>query len=146
MFRQEQKVAFRKLFREKGGASAIEFAIVAPVFILIVLTLVAFGIYLSVASSIQQIAADAARTAIAGLNASERNVLARNFIAQSTLTYYLIDPTKLVVSVTDDQLNEQQFTVRLEYDASDLPIWSLYSFALPDKTIKRFTTIRIGGI
>ncbi|WP_258157617.1 TadE/TadG family type IV pilus assembly protein [Rhizobium sp. TH2] len=139
-------MALRKLFREKGGASAIESAIVAPVFIPIVLTLVAFGIYLSVASSIQQIAADAARTAIAGLNASERNVLARNFIAQSTLNYYLIDPAKLIVSVTDDQLNEQQFTVRLEYDASDLPIWSLYSFALPDKTIKRFTTIRIGGI
>ena len=139
-------MALGKLFDEKSGASAIEFAIVAPVFILLLLTTVAYGIYLSVAGSIQQIAADAARTAIAGLSAPERSHLAREFIARSTLDYYLIEPANLSVSVADDAGNTHQFTVTLEYDASNLPIWNLYSFALPDKKIKRFSTIRIGGI
>ena len=39
-------MALGKLFDEKSGASAIEFAIVAPVFILLLLTTVAYGIYL----------------------------------------------------------------------------------------------------
>lgn len=134
------------LLGEKKGASAVEFAIVAPIFILILLTTIAYGIYLSVAGSVQQIAADAARVAVAGLNASERNLLARDFITRSTLNYYLLEPSNLVVSVADDAKNANQFTVMLEYDASNLPIWKLYAFAMPDKKIKRFSTIRIGGI
>jgi Flp pilus assembly protein TadG len=51
------------------GASAVEFAIIAPVFILMIVGMLAYGIYFGAANSVQQIAADAARTSIAGLNA-----------------------------------------------------------------------------
>lgn len=134
-----------KLVTENKGAAAVEFAIVAPVFILLLLTLFGFGVYLSAASSVQQIAADAARAAVAGLNPSERVSLARDYISRSTLDYYLLEPSRLTVSVSDDISNARQFTVRVEYDAAGLPIWGLYSFALPDRKIKRFSTIRIGG-
>jgi Flp pilus assembly protein TadG len=50
----------------KGGA-AIEFAIVAPLFILTLLTLVAYAIYLNTAHAVQQIAADSARIAVAAM-------------------------------------------------------------------------------
>jgi Flp pilus assembly protein TadG len=50
------------------------------------------------------------------------------------------------VTVGSDLSNSNQFTVTVEYDATELPIWSLYSYALPEKTIKRFSTIRIGGV
>ena len=136
----------KSLILNREGASAVEFAIIAPLFLLILLTLVGFGIYLSAASSVQQIAADAARTAVAGLNASERDQLAKDFIAHSTLDYYLLEPTKLKASVAADLKNADQFTVTVEYDASNLPVWGLYSFVMPSKQIKRFSTIRIGGI
>lgn len=133
-------------FRHKQGAAAVEFAIVAPLFILIVLTLIAYGIYLSAAHSLQQLTADAARTAVAGLSDQERSQLVNNYIAISTLNDPLIDRKKLVVTVATDPKNVNQFTVTTEYDASALPIWNLYSFPLPNTTIRRFATIRMGGI
>ena len=45
------------------GTSAIEFALLAPLFILFLLGMVAYGIYFGASHSVQQIAADAARTA-----------------------------------------------------------------------------------
>jgi Flp pilus assembly protein TadG len=135
-----------RYFDDRAGASAIEFAILAPVFLLVLLTMVGFGIYLSAATSIQAITADAARTAVAGLNETERTKLAEDYIKQSTLDYYLLSADRFSITVSDDPHNTQQFTVAIDYDASNLPIWSLYSFALPEKRIKRFSTIRIGGV
>lgn len=135
-----------KILRNRSGSSAVEFAIIAPVFILVLLTMIAYGIYLTAAYAVQQVAADAARTAVAGLNTSERETLARNFVTKSALDYAFLDKKRMNVSVGSDPGNANQFTVTVEYDARDLPIWNLYTYALPEKTIKRFSTIRIGGV
>ncbi|MBZ7927044.1 pilus assembly protein [Ensifer adhaerens] len=128
------------------GAAAIEFAIIARLFFLCVLTLIAYGIYLSAAHSIQQIAADAARTAVAGLSETERERLATNYIRFTTLDQPFIKPSRMIVTVKDDTKNVNQFTVRIKYDAADLPIFSLFTFAIPSTEIERFVTIRKGGI
>lgn len=130
---------------EKGTA-AIEFAIISPIFILVIMTLIAYGIYLSAAHSVQQITADAARTAIAGVTETEREQLVSTFISKSTINNAFLDPTKFTVTVKPDPSNSNQFTVSVAYDATNLPIWNLYSYALPGKTITRFATIRMGGI
>jgi Flp pilus assembly protein TadG len=135
-----------RIFKDRDGASAVEFAIIAPLFIMTLLTFIGFGIYLATANAVQQIAADAARTAIAGLDAAERDKLARDFIAKSTFDYFMLEPSRLATKVMDDPRNLDQFTVSVEYDAANLPIWSLYSFVMPTNHIKRFSTIRIGGI
>lgn len=129
-----------------SGASAIEFAIIAPFFLLILMTMIGFALFLSVSNSIQQVAADAARTAIAGLNSAERQKLAKDFIASSLAGYALLEPEDLTVTVSDDPANPDQFTVTVEYDASHLPIWNLYSFAMPSSQIRQFSTIRLGGV
>ncbi len=136
----------RRLLANRQGAAAIEFAIVAPVFLLVLLTLIAYGIYLSAAHALQQLTADAARTAVAGLSEQERAQLVNNYIALSTLNDPLIDRKKLQVTVATDPTNANQFTVTTEYDASALPIWNIYTFPLPDTKIRRFATIRMGGI
>jgi len=135
-----------KMLRNRAGSSAVEFAIIAPIFLLVLLTMIAYGIYLMTAYSVQQVAADAARTAIAGLNNNEREALAKDFVSRSALSYAFMDKRYFNVKVGSDLSNSNQFTVTVEYDATELPIWSLYSYALPEKTIKRFSTIRIGGV
>lgn len=135
-----------RLLANKRGTAAVEFAIVAPVFLLFVLSLIAYGIYLSAAHALQQMTADAARTAVAGLSDAERVQLVNNYITLSTLNDPLIDRKKLQVTVATDPQNANQFTVTTEYDASALPIWNLYAFPLPNTKIRRFATIRMGGI
>lgn len=135
-----------RMRRDTDGAAALEFAIIAPLFFLTIFTMIGYGIYLSATHAVQQIAADAARTAVAGLSSTERKSLAQSFIQSSTLDYPFINKTKLTVDVADDVQNLNQFTVTIVYDSSELPIWKLFSFALPDEEIKRYATIRLGGI
>ncbi|SES21818.1 TadE/TadG family type IV pilus assembly protein [Rhizobium sp. NFR03] len=135
-----------RLTRRASGVAAIEFAFIAPLFLGVMFTMVAWGLYLGATHSVQQIAADTARAAIAGLSASERNALASAYIgSMKPGEFALINQKKLNVLVEDDKVRPNQFTVKLTYDASDLPIWNLMTFALPDTIIARSATIRIGG-
>ncbi len=135
-----------RLRNSNDGAAAVEFALLAPLFVMLLLSFIATGIYLSTAYSIQQIAADAARTAIAGITAEERQRLASGFVDSTALRYPFITKKYLVISAMDDPGDPNQFVVSLSYDASELPIWNLYSFALPGSHIQRHATIRIGGL
>jgi Flp pilus assembly protein TadG len=60
------------LFRRRSfatatsGTAAVEFAILLPFYLFFLLGMLAYGIYFGAAHSVQQLAADAARTAIAG--------------------------------------------------------------------------------
>ncbi len=132
--------------RDTAGASAVEFAIVAPVFIMVVLTMIGYGIYLSAAHAVQQLTSDAARAAVAGITATERSQIASNYISSSADRYSFIDTSAMAVTVKDDPDNPSQFTVTISYDAGNLPIWNLYGFVMPDEHITRFATIRLGGL
>jgi Flp pilus assembly protein TadG len=138
--------ALFRLKKDRAGTSALEFAIIAPLFVLSLFTLIAYGIYLSVTHSVQQIAADAARTAVAGLDTAERVSLVNHYIDSSRLDYSFLNRTKMLVEVGDDPGNPDQFTVRITYDSSDLPIWKLFTFALPAQKIERYATVRVGGV
>lgn len=137
----------RDFLPSASGTAAVEFAIVAPLFIFLVLGMIAYGIYFGAAHSVQQIAADAARTAIAGLDETERQTLANRFIDTNAGGYAFIEADKLEVEVNDNPDDAQQFVVSVEYNADNLPIWRfLTRLPLPGKMISRSSTIRIGGI
>ena len=129
------------------GTSAIEFALLAPLFILFLLGMVAYGIYFGTSHSVQQIAADAARTAVGGLNQTERQSLVTTFLANNAAGYPFVDATKLTVVARDSTADGSQFVVSVTYDARNLPIWNLLSgLPLPGTNIARQSTIRVGGI
>lgn len=133
--------------RACAGVAAVEFAIVAPLYLFLLVGMVAYGIYFGASHSVQQISADAARASVAGLTAGERRLLASRFIALNAGGYAFIDPAKLTVSVGDSAADTGQFDVVVSYDAAELPIWSLFrGLSMPNQTISRRATIRIGGI
>ena len=133
--------------RDDSGTSAVEFAILMPVFLLLLTGMLAYGIYFSAAHSLQQLAADAARTAIAGLDETERNALVGDFLAANADSYALIDPARLSAAIGDKPGDPDHYRVVLTYDASDLPIWNLYPpLPLPSQQIAYSSTIRRGGI
>ena len=138
--------ALTRLSKDRAGTSALEFAIIAPLFFLALFTLIAYGIYLSVTHSVQQIAADAARTAVAGLNPTERVTLVNRYLDASRLDYSFINRARMDVAIAEGPGNPDQFTVTITYDSSDLPIWKLFTFALPQEKIERYATVRVGGM
>lgn len=141
------KIHHGLLWRDRRGASAVEFALVAPLLLLFLLGMVAYGIYFGASHSVQQIAADAARTAIAGLDPTERSTLAAQFISRNAGDYPFVDPRHMVVDTHGSAQDANQFVVAIHYDARTLPIWNLLErLPLPGMTIARQSTIRIGGI
>lgn len=136
----------RQYVSDTSGAAAVEFALVAPIFFMTILSMIAYGIYFSAAHSVQQLAADAARTAVAGMNDTERKSLVTDFVNKTTMDHALLDKKRLNLTVKADPANPNQFTVALIYDARDLPIFNLFSYAMPDSQIRRFATVRVGGM
>lgn len=133
-------------FGDAGGASAVEFALVMPVFLLLVLGALAYGIYFGAAHSVQQLAADAARVAVAGLDDCERGDLVRTYIDDNASSYVLIERHRLSVNAAQSSADPSQFLVELAYDASSLPVWNIYPpIPMPGKTIRYVSTIRNGG-
>lgn len=138
---------FECLRDDETATSAIEFAMLAPVFILLMLGMVAYGIYFGASHSVQQIAADAARVAISGLDQGERQQLVTAFVRQNAAGYPFIDPVKLSITAEDSTADADQFVVAVRYDARDLPVWNLLGdLPLPGTTIAKRSTIRIGGL
>ncbi len=133
--------------RSRRATSAVEFALVSPLLILLMMGMAGYGVYFGASHSVQQIAADAARSAVAGLTEAERKAIAARYIATNAGGYPFINPTRLRADTHDSAADGNQFVVTVTYDASELPIWHLMkSLSMPVTTIRRQSTIRVGGI
>jgi len=136
----------RPYYVDEAGAAALEFAILTPVFLLLTTGMIAYAIYFGAAHSVQQLAADAARTSIAGLTTTERNSLVSTFISNNAAGYVLIDPQYLSSTIAPSANDPTEYSVTLTYNASTLPIWNLYvPLPLPSRTITYSSVIRLGG-
>lgn len=116
-------------------------------FLMLMMGMAGYGIYFGASHSVQQIAADTARSAVAGLTEAERTTIAKRFIHDNAGGYPFIDPALLTADTHDSTADGNQFVVTVSYDASKLPIWHLIAtLVMPDVTIRRQSTIRVGGI
>ena len=132
-----------RLRRSEKGVALIEFAVIAPVFVMILAGIVAYGGYFWRAHSLQQIANDAARTALPGLTASEREELARDIVMRELepLAGLPADRAEVSISEANDTL-----VVTLVYDASNDAFLQLGLVPLPDRRIRRTAAIRLAGL
>ncbi|MBN8969166.1 MAG: pilus assembly protein [Rhizobiales bacterium] len=132
--------------RARSGASAVEFALILPVLLMLVFGIVVFGSYLAVVHGVQQLAAEAARSSVAGLSEAERSSLASGYITTNVASYPLIAPSHLTVNAATSRSDANVFVVTVNYDASDMFIYSLPSFVpAPPRRIVRAAAIPRGG-
>lgn len=136
-----------KRFRTaQGGAIAVEFAMIAPVFLMMVFGIIMYGSYLAVVHGVQQLAAEAARSSVAGLSESERSTLANGYVTGNVNSYPLIDPAQLTVNAATSGSDANVFVVTVNYNASGMFIYSLPTFVpTPSSTIVRSAAIPRGG-
>jgi len=102
--------------------AALEFAIIAPVFLLILLGIAAYGIYFSAVSSLQELTADAARASVAGLSATERATIVTNYVTDSSPQYQLLQGHAITVTTAPFPGDPTRYTVTLRTDISNLPL------------------------
>ncbi|WP_019995849.1 TadE/TadG family type IV pilus assembly protein [Aureimonas ureilytica] len=121
--------------RCRSGSNAVEFAILAPLLCLILLGTLYIGLYLGVAHSLAQIAADVSRYAMVGDSTDTRRELAQSWLRTTGRDYPLIDPERLTI-VVDEKADLLRVSVR--YDMSYLPMPDLlrHSAQVPTSLVR----------
>lgn len=130
----------------RRGASAVEFAIVFPLFIAILFGILIYGSYIAIVHGVQQIAAEAARASVGGLSDAERVTLARDNITANVASYPLIASSRLTLQSAATDAGTSVFSVTVRYDASNMFIFQLPTLVpAPNKIIVRSAAIQRGG-
>jgi Flp pilus assembly protein TadG len=137
--------ALLRLLRCRSGASAVEFALVAPVFLLMLFGILVYGQYLSLVHSMEQLAAQAARESLAGLDTAERTQLAENYLAQNAQFYPMIDTSRLSMSAAPATDDADVFVVTVSYDLTDTLFDLFPEFLPPHRTLSESAAIERGG-
>jgi Flp pilus assembly protein TadG len=136
----------RRFLKDHRGVSAVEFALVFPIFMFMVFGIILYGAYLVVVHGVQQLAAEAARSSIAGLSDSERAGLAQSYITANVSYYPLISPSRLSVNAAASPTDANVFVVTVSYDDSDSFIYFLPQFVpAPPSSIVKTAVIPRGG-
>lgn len=129
--------------RADTGAAAVEFAIICPLLIYFILTVLYLGLYVGVAHSLQQLAADGARASVAGLGDPERRQLTIDYVNAAAPRYFAITNDRLDI---DFQSDASAARVTLTYDAGNVLSWYPQAFVpVLDTTITRAAVVRLGG-
>ena len=134
-----------RLFRCRSGASAVEFALMLPLFLAFIFGIIVFGSYLAMVHGVQQLAAEAARSSIAGMTDTERNSLATSYVTANASTYPLLLPANLTVNAAPSPANANVYVVTVNYNAAGNFIYSLPFVPKPASTIVRSAAIQYGG-
>ena len=131
----------------RRGSSAVEFALVAPMLLLLFAGIAVFGICLGAAHNLRQIAAEAARASVAGVTDSERASLAQKMVNQSLNAGAMFRPGSIVVQVGPDPSDVTVYTVTVTLDATTLGI-NVFSRLLPmlPSVLRSTVSVRKGGL
>jgi Flp pilus assembly protein TadG len=112
------------------GAVAVEFALVAPLFLLLVFATMVFAIYFATFVAVIQGASEGARSSIAGISNAERDQLARSRVQLLLQSYQpLLNPTRATVTtqaITAGSL--PAYRVSVAYPVSEFGFGYFYSF------------------
>lgn len=131
------------LLRSERGSAAVEFALVGPMFIMLLIGTVVYGGWMWMAQGVQHLAAEGARAAIAGVDGEERTALARSAVSDSLDGTTILDPDAIQVAVISDS---GAIRVTITYDASGHPFMALAKLVpSPPQSISREAVVRTGG-
>jgi len=143
---EQLRSSLPKLYRQNIASSAVEFALITPCFLMLIFGLSIYASIYVTLNGIQQLAAEAARASVAGLNDTERNQLAQAYISNNTGAYPFLNPQKLTVAAGTTGTAAPTYQVSLTYDMSGSFIYSFTRmFPLPPPQIVRSAAIQRGG-
>jgi Flp pilus assembly protein TadG len=106
----------RALRHNRAGTAAVEFALVGPVFLILLLGVAIYGVYFTAQIAIVAAAGEGARASVTGLSVAERSAVAVQ-TAQTVLQSYapLLSPASAQVSAGTVNGNNNMFQVTVSY-------------------------------
>jgi Flp pilus assembly protein TadG len=131
------------LVRHHRGAVLVEMAIALPILLTMIMGIVSYGEWFLTAHSIQQTANDAARSAISGLTAAERQATAIATAQTVMRRGGVLNPARATFTVNDDNTT---VVVAVSYNASNDPLLHLSFVPMPANIIQRTAVIRLDGL
>lgn len=127
--------------RTREGAAAVEFALVGPILILLLIGIVVYGGWFLTAQTVQAVASEGARAAVGGLDAAERETLARGEVA-TAVRGVALDPRRTSVQVAEEA---GRLRIVVAYDASDSPLMLMGGMLpRPPAVIRRAAVVQVG--
>ena len=125
----------------REGAAAVEFALVGPILILLLIGIVVFGGWFLTAQTVQAVASEGARAAIGGLDAVEREALVRSEVT-GAVRGVALNPDRTTILVTEQA---GRLRVVVAYDSSDTPLMLMGGMLpRPPAVIRRVAVIQVG--
>ncbi|WP_375465407.1 TadE/TadG family type IV pilus assembly protein [uncultured Methylobacterium sp.] len=125
----------------------MEFALVAPLLLLLFAGILSFGVYLGAAHTLREIAAEAARASLAGLTDAERAALAQAVVQRSLASGSMFRAGSVGVQVGTSAADAAVYTVTLSYDTSVLGLKGLGRLVpLPPDLLTSTVSVRRGGL
>lgn len=128
---------------DESGAAALEFGLVAPVFIMLVIGIMIYGIYLTSWIAVIEAASDAARASVAGLSTAERESLATAEWTNDIAAYAPLLSASNTTSPTY-AVNGDLMTLTVSYNFSSLG-FSTLSALLPIPTANPTISITVSN-
>jgi Flp pilus assembly protein TadG len=136
----------RRLLREKGGTAAVEFVLVAPLFLMLAYGAVVYGIFFATWVAVSEAASEGARASLAGLSSTERQSLASTTVNRVFSAYQPLLSTQNMTLSFPTQTTAGLFAVSIGYDFTNT---SLANFAtlvpLPNLKPQITVTVSNGG-
>jgi len=129
------------------GVAAVEFAIIAPLFLVILFGIIVYGIYFATWIAITEAASEGARAAVAGLSSTERTTLATAQV-QNFMGYYspMLNINNATIVAAQASGNAGAFQVSISYNFSSFGLASLSALLPIPRTIPTVTiTVSNGG-
>jgi Flp pilus assembly protein TadG len=136
---------FGAFFSNADGASAIEFALVVPIFLTLVFGIVVYGFYFATLNAVNHIAYEAARASVTGLTDAERTSLATARATALMGTYgALLDPAAMTIQAAPDGTGVFAVTVTNQFTALGLGTISAF-LPMPPSTQTATVQMSRGG-
>jgi Flp pilus assembly protein TadG len=127
-----------RLARDASGAGAVEFALLAPLFLILVCGILVYGVWFALAMSVQSLASDGARAALAGLDADERVALARGFVQRQAPNLGL----NAALTTSEITADDGEIRVVVRFDASQHPVMAMHGLIpSPPQVIERTAVV-----
>lgn len=131
--------------RDETGVAALEFALVAPVFLVLVFAIIVYSLYIGTRFALTEAAAEGARASVAGMSAADRTTYA-TARAQAVIASYAPLMSVANATITTSAPAAGVFQVSISYNRTTLGLTGFSSLLpLPPAVTTAQATVSNGG-